>query len=190
MLILWGISYLFLSAKADRYDMPRVSVKVPNIVSEKPSITWEEEVAYFAEKLISAYSLNSYTAHKYSEWILLASLYSGVPELRLASLIQTESSFRDYATSNIGAIGPTQIRPVFWSDWCLVDIKSPEYNILCGGYILMHYYDLCDQNWSCAYRTYNIGPSNFKRGTKFYIDAGTRYMTKIDTHLNMIREII
>ena len=65
------------------------------------------------------------------------------PEL-LASLVLTESSFRKDVVSHVGAIGPAQVRPEYWSGFCgSNDLLDPAENIYCGAQVLSHLMDRC-----------------------------------------------
>lgn len=150
---------------------------------------WSVEVQEFSEKLQSAYDLPLDKANKYSEWILLAKLYSGISEFKLASIIRAESNFREDAVSSVGAIGPMQIRPEIWKDWCSTDINDPYGNIECGSQIYMHYNSHCKKNWDCTLAMYNVGPGNLKKKSRFYKAAKKRYQKKFYSNLAMIRDV-
>lgn len=160
-----------------------------NIEQEYNYITWQEEVRYFAYRLQHAYGINEDKAVKYSEWILLTNLYTGAPEILLAGVIMTESSFRENAISSVGAIGPSQIMPRIWSDFCQLDLEDPYSNVHCSGKILVHYYEYCEKNWVCALKNYNLGPGNLKKKGSYYRNAGLRYTKKIDNHLSMLKQV-
>ena len=85
----------------------------------------------------------------------------------------TESSFRKNVTSPVGAIGPAQVRPDYWSQFCgTADLRDPEENIYCGAQILAHYVERCGDE-ACALSAYNIGPYGAKQ------QAAQRYVAKV-----------
>jgi soluble lytic murein transglycosylase-like protein len=148
--------------------------------------TYAEEVEVFSEQLVSAYGINKTRATKFADWILQSSAYSDVPSLILAGLIMTESSFRYNPVSSVGAIGPGQVRPEIWSEFCQTDLNDPRENIICSGFILHHYYaDFCANDWSCALKTYNVGPTALRKSAKMRA-AGARYLKKIVNHVAWI----
>jgi soluble lytic murein transglycosylase-like protein len=162
-------------------------VNIATKIDMTNEITWEDEVVSFSSMLNKAYGISEDQALKYSEWILLTSLYTGAPEILLAGVIMTESTFRDNAISSVGAIGPGQIIPSIWKDFCSGNLNEPFGNVYCSGEILMHYYDYCENNWSCALKNYNVGPGNLRKNIDYYIKAGDRYTKKINNYLSMLR---
>lgn len=160
-----------------------VTIKVDLNLEPDVVPTYAEEVAVFSGQLVSAYGINEVRAAKFADWILQSSAYADVPTLMLAGLIMTESSFRYNPVSSVGAIGPGQVRPEIWGDFCQADLTDPRENIICSGFILRHYYeDFCDEDWSCALRTYNVGPTGLRSSSKMRA-AATRYLNKIVNHV-------
>lgn len=145
--------------------------------------TYAEEVKVFADQLMAAYGINEVRATKFADWILQSSAYADVPSLMLAGLIMTESSFRYNPVSSVGAIGPGQVRPEIWNNFCQTDLNDPRENIICAGFILRHYYeDFCSDTWECALRTYNVGPTALRRSSEMR-EAAARYLKKIVNHV-------
>ncbi|NLC22251.1 MAG: lytic transglycosylase domain-containing protein [Halomonadaceae bacterium] len=150
--------------------------------SQYPVVTTEEveEPAdeVLADVLIEGFGLDEKKADDFAEWIEEASQLSGVPVEHLSVLIATESSFRYRAESWAGAIGPAQVMPKFWSEFCDSDLYDPRENIICGARVLAHYRESCaDAGWTCAFKKYNVGPSGYRRASSE--GAMDRYMTKI-----------
>lgn len=126
---------------------------------------WEDLVPFFEDGLEREYGER---AKKYAPWILEASAHHGVSPTLLARLIQRESSFRDAPVSKHGAIGPAQIKPRFWKDFCSVhDINTPEGNVYCSAQIISYLERKCG-NIHCALRQYRAG-SRARPGTYSYI---------------------
>lgn len=152
----------------------QVSAETP---SEK--VSREDEIRRLANTLRASYQMGEIRAVKFASWILEAHTKSGVPVGHIAALLATESSFRYQARSHVGAIGPAQVVPRFWSEFCKGSLKEPGANVLCGARVLAHYRKTCP-DWRCAFQKYNVGP----RG---YIDpenaeAIKRYIAKIQSH--------
>ena len=135
-----------------------------------------EAIEVIKVNLMSAYGLDRRRATGFSRWVYEAHVATGVPVVHLVSLIATESSFRVSVKSAAGAVGPAQVIPRFWSDYCSGDLADPQSNILCGARILKLYRERCDA-WDCAFKTYNVGPSNYERSD--YLPAMARYIKKI-----------
>jgi soluble lytic murein transglycosylase-like protein len=103
----------------------------------------------------------------------------------LASLVLTESSFRKNVRSAVGAVGPAQIRPEYWSGFCgIANLHDPAENIYCGAQVLSHLVDRCGDergDEGCALGAYNIG---------FYGEreqAARRYVAKVDRYRDHLR---
>ena len=102
----------------------------------------------------------------------------------IASLISVESSFRKSVVSHRGAVGPAQVKPKHWQDFCgNNDLYDPEQNVYCGAMILSYLIDRCHGEYGCALSAYNVG---------FYGDrwqAGKRYIAKIDRRLDTLQNL-
>ena len=98
-----------LEPVADRLTM---RVETPqSVVSSTP---WNVERDQFAGKLHRGFGIRYETAVEFAGWILEAAKRQRLSPELVASLVLTESSFRKYVTSSVGAIGPAQIRIEFW----------------------------------------------------------------------------
>jgi len=149
---------------------------------------WNEEVASFAKRLHKALGVQRATAAEFSGWILEAAKRQGLSPELLASVVFTESSFRKDVTSDMGAIGPAQVKP-YWSMFCgNADLSDPAENISCGAQILAHYRDLCGGE-QCALSAYNVGLKN-QQDDGYYQEAGLRYARTIDRHVSRLGKTV
>lgn len=145
-----------------------------------PRPSWDEEVSGFAARLEDAFGVRGARAEDFSAWILEASDRQRLPPELVASLIATESSFRTRVRSWAGAVGPAQVKPRLWRDFCGgADLADPEHNVYCGAQILAHYMDRCG-DFDCALRLYNVGPSNLRK--PHFERASDRYLAKVEDH--------
>jgi len=137
------------------------------------------------DSLEGVFKLNREKAGQFARWIHEAEEATGVPPELMAALIATESSFRYTAQSWVGAVGPTQVRPQFWQDFCGGDLLDPRNNVICGAKVLMHYRGSCP-DWSCAFKKYNVGPTGYHQES--FLPAMERYIAKIRFHLSQLGE--
>ena len=174
------LSGLFIST-SHKTDPELATLNIPISVS-RPS--FEEEVLPLANQISSAFGIDQAKAIEFGGWILEASDRQDLSTELLASLIFTESSFRKYASSSVGAIGPAQVRPDLWGDFCGgVDLYDPEQNIYCGAQVLRHFYERCDDDFDCALSAYNVGLN----GTNKF--AANRYLRKVDLHIRQLTSV-
>jgi soluble lytic murein transglycosylase-like protein len=149
---------------------------------------WNDEVSQFAQRLHKAFGIRRATATEFSGWILEASTRQGLSPELLASVVFIESSFRKEVTSDMGAIGPAQVKP-YWDRFCgSANLADPAENIYCGAQILAHYRDLCGSE-QCALSAYNVGMKN-QREDAYYQDLGMRYARAIDRHVSRFPKTI
>lgn len=158
----------------------RLAISTPEIQTLN---AWQQDVEAFGNRVSSALGVRLSTAVEFAPWLLEASVrHEFQPEL-LASLVLTESSFRKDVRSFHGAIGPAQVRPEFWSDFCGSDqLWAPDENIYCGAQVLNYYRQRCGAE-ACALKAYNIG----YYGTRE--QAGRRYVAKVDGHLDAFENL-
>jgi len=143
---------------------------------------WNDEVSGFAKRLHKALGIRKATATEFSGWILEASKRQGLSPELLASVVFIESSFRKDVTSDMGAIGPAQVKP-YWGLFCgSVNLADPAENIYCGAQILAHYRDLCGSE-QCALSAYNVGLKN-QQDDVYFQELGLRYARAIDRHVS------
>jgi hypothetical protein len=141
---------------------------------------WTEEVAVFARRLEEVFGLDGRHAFDFADWIMEASARQQMPPELIAGLIYTESSFRKRARSWAGAIGPAQVKPIFWREFCGGgDLTDPEHNVYCGAQVLAHYMSQCGE-FECALQLYNVGPGNMRK--PYYQRASHRYLAKVESH--------
>ncbi len=143
---------------------------------------WIVETEEFATRLESAFGLSQPVAGEYARWILEASTRQDLDPNLLAGLVHAESTFRKSARSHVGALGPTQVRPEYWAQFCgHPNLRDPEQNILCGAQVLAHLRDLCGDE-ACAVKAYNVGLGSTGGA------AAQRYLRKIDRRRSLMAE--
>lgn len=163
-----------LAATAGPVQQP---LELPQVNARPP---WTEEVAVFADRLGDVFGIDDGNARDFAGWIMEASARQQMPPELIAGLIYTESSFHKRARSWAGAIGPAQVKPVFWHEFCGGgDLADPEHNVYCGAQILAHYMSQCGE-FECAIRLYNVGPGNMRK--PYYQRASHRYLAKVESH--------
>lgn len=159
--------------------VPPVVKALPLPASDPAPALGSYHVDEFAVLLERIFGLDSARALTFSDWILEASTRQQLPPEILASLVYTESSFRKRVVSWAGAIGPAQVMPQYWEDFCGgVDLLDPEHNIYCGAQVLAYYKSQCG-DLECALRLYNVGPANLRRPS--YQQASSRYLARIES---------
>lgn len=156
----------------------RISFALP--APTHTQMPWNSEVDAFGHKVARAFGVRRSTATEFAGWILEASKRQDLEPELLASLVLTESSFRKDVRSNVGAVGPAQVRPEYWSRFCgSSNLHDPAENIYCGAQVLSHLKDRCGDE-GCALEAYNVG---------FYGQrpkAARRYVTKIDRYRDQL----
>lgn len=160
------------SLPADRPDHAQ-------LIAQKQS----KEKRTIREKLRNVFKLSTERAERFANWIHEAKEVSGVPAELITALVATESSFRYEAESWAGAVGPAQVMPRYWQEFCGGDLLDPGHNIVCGARVLAHYRESCE-DWSCAFMKYNVGPTGYHKPASR--DAMDRYISKIRLHLAAI----
>lgn len=133
-------------------------------------------VRRLADYISSTYKINLDT----SELIVLdtykESINNGLEPLLMLSLIGTESSYRKDSVSVVGAIGLTQVYPIFHSNKIdklkkqNLDLWSIKGNIKVGSSIFKEYIDLSNGNIANALQRYNgsLGDNTFKYSNKVF----------------------
>ena len=160
------------------YPSREAVVSMPFPKPALPSQSWQERVDGFGLRVHKGLGVPYAKATEFAHWILEAAERQQLAPELVASLVFTESSFRKVAYSAAGAVGPTQIKPQYWAEFCGVDdLHDPEQNIYCGAQILAHLQDRCG-GLQCALAHYNLGV-NWRSNQ----EAGLRYLSKIDRHL-------
>lgn len=167
----------------DRAPVPVVKpIELPVFELRTPA----ESVAAFGARLEQVFGLSEQRAELFADWILEASTRHDLEPEVLASLIYTESSFRKQVSSWAGAIGPAQVKPQYWRDFCGgLELTDPEHNVYCGAQVLAYYRERCG-DLECALRLYNVGPGNLRLPQ--YQKASTRYLVRIQTHRSLFED--
>lgn len=144
----------------------------------------QNEVAHFGSRVSDAFGIQDSVATEFADWILEASERQGITPELIASLVVTESSFRKTAQSHVGAIGPAQVRPEYWGDFCGArgQLHDPEQNVYCGAQVLSHMLERCEGDMSCALAAYNVGPYAQDHRN----EAADRYVRKVDGYLTTL----
>ncbi|MFU8815737.1 MAG: transglycosylase SLT domain-containing protein [Pseudomonadales bacterium] len=146
------------------------------------TMPWQSQVEALGYKVSQAFGVHPSTANEFANWILEASERQQLEPELLASLVHTESTFRKEALSSVGAVGPAQVRPVYWASFCgSENLLDPAENIYCGAQVLSHLRDLCGDD-RCALHAYNVGINSQRE------QAGRRYLAKIDRARDQLRE--
>ena len=148
-----------------------------------PSVPWEQRVAAFGGKLSEAFGVAPGRAFEFAGWILEAAERQRLDAELIASLVQVESGFRKYVRSHVGAIGPAQVRPRYWSTFCGGDdLTDPANNVYCGAQVLSHLKEMCGGG-ECALAAYNVGSNSTQE------QAARRFVSKIDYHLLQLKTL-
>ncbi len=160
-----------------KVEVARGSVAV--VAFPKPALNsqpWDARVAAFGLRLHGAFAVPVAEAEEFAGWILEAADRQNLTPELIAGLVFTESSFRKFARSQAGAIGPAQVKPHYWREFCGADdLLDPEQNIHCGAQILAYLEDRCG-GLECALSLYNIGVNSQRK------QAGLRYVSKVGRH--------
>ena len=171
----------FFTSDSHKTEPELIALQIPISLSRQ---SFEQEVSPLANQISVAFGIDQEKAMEFGGWILEASDRQNLPTELLASLIFTESSFRKHVSSSVGAIGPAQVRPDLWSDFCGgTDLYDPEQNIYCGAQVLRHFYERCEDNFDCALSAYNVGLN----GTNKF--AANRYLRKVDLHIRQLTAV-
>ena len=176
-------SATFVRANEGARDV--VDLAVP---ARPADLGWDAERRAFAARLQRGYGIEQDAAVEFAGWILEASVRQDLEPELLASVVMVESSFRKEARSITGAVGPAQVRPDLWWQFCGGDLYDPEQNLYCGAHILGYYRDVCALTNTesltlaeeCALRAYNVGFGN--RNNVYFLEAASRYLDKIDRY--------
>ena len=153
------------------------TLQLPNIITTPTNKTLTNQ---FSERLVKGFGVKPEVASEFSGWILEASERQKIHPDILASLLITESSFRKHVVSHVGAVGPAQVRPEYWSEYCGMTealLSDPEANVHCGAMVLAYFKDRCLGSLQCALRAYNVGLHSQR------IKAAQRYLNKIKKYL-------
>jgi soluble lytic murein transglycosylase-like protein len=166
----WTVTYVIAPQGYEPYALAK-PVLVHRVIRQA-------EVDKFGDQVSAAFGIKETVAAEFADWIIEASERQDIAPELLASLVLTESSFRKQARSNVGAVGPAQVRPDYWGSFCGADdLNDPEQNIYCGAQILGYLLERCSGERACALAAYNVGPYADRAG-----GAAKRYVSKIDRY--------
>ena len=174
---LWAAVTVALLVGSGREAVKTFPMAKPVHVSQ----SWEQRQEAFGWRVHEAFGIPLDRAIEFADWILeAADRQQLAPEL-IASLVFTESSFRKQVRSHTGAIGPAQVKPGYWADFCGVrDLWDPEQNIHCGAQVLAHLQERCG-TLACALASYNVGFNARQRQSGLrYVSRVERYRSKLD----------
>jgi soluble lytic murein transglycosylase-like protein len=130
----------------------RIAFAIP--AAPDPGQPWGSTVDAFARKVSLAFGVRRSEASEFAGWILEASERQDLDPDLLASLVQTESTFNRNARGLRGAVGPAQVKPRLWSQFCgTSNLVDPAENIYCGAQVLSHLRDECGGE-HCALQAY------------------------------------
>lgn len=173
-----GLSLSAQSQLAQHGPVRRQTLTLPKLGSK----THDQQAQEFASRLVAGFGLRPSVALEFADWILEAAERQHLQPDLVASLVFAESSFRKSVQSHVGAVGPAQVRPNYWSEFCgRTDLTDPEQNIYCGTQVLGYLLERCAGDQTCALAAYNIGINSKRRA------AGLRYVAKIDRNMAQLR---
>lgn len=154
----------------------------------------DEGVVQLKELIEDLFRRDSQTALEFSQWIFAASNDASIEPLLLTSIIATESSFRKEAISDKGAVGPSQIMPEYWRDFCdvLNFEEDPRDNIFCAARILARLEAKCEDvldsdDERCVVKSYYMGYPSFIAGKN--LPSAVRYYEKVQNYKNQFASI-
>ena len=177
-----------IDAGSDVLNVQQDGITSKTIVIAKPvqgRTPYPAQVSLFGQRMSLGFGIDQGLANEFSAWILEAAERQKLSPELIASLVLTESSFRKYVVSHVGAVGPTQVRPDYWASFCgATNLKDPEQNVYCGAQVLRHLVDRCTGNFNCALSAYNVG-FNTTPGP-----AAARYIAKIDLHMDWLENAL
>jgi len=152
------------------------------------------EVVQLKELIEALLRRDFQTALEFSQWIFDASYDASIEPLLLTSIIATESSFRKEAVSDKGAVGPSQIMPKYWRDFCdaLNFEEDPRDNIFCAARILAKLEVECEnvletEDEQCVVKSYYMGYPSFIAGKQ--LPSAVRYYKKVQDYKNQFASI-
>jgi soluble lytic murein transglycosylase-like protein len=178
-LCLLGTAVVQVAAVSDAVreskDPRRVAILAPVMVqprAESVNSLWAKQAtAREASRLAEKYRLEGYRiSGDLAESITEAALANGI-DLDIAfGLVRAESSFRNTATSPVGAVGLTQLMPST-ARWIEPGVsrsalRDPETNLKVGFKYLRYLLEKYDGNENLALLAYNRGPGTVDRALK------------------------
>jgi soluble lytic murein transglycosylase-like protein len=144
------------------------SMQVAPVVVRAPQRVAQAHASAEADRLADEYRARGYSiSDKLAELIYSTAVEHDIsPEIAFG-LVKTESEFKDYATSHVGAIGLTQLMlPTarwFKRDATENDLRDSETNLEIGFRYLGELIDRYDGNVNLALTAYNRGTGTVDR---------------------------
>lgn len=129
----------------------------------EPVITIEEKIVY---RLMTEYKKDSVEAKWWADQIMRASTnYKDVSPREIMTLLEVESTFSKNPKGNRN-VGPMQVNKGVWLGKTKYNLYKPDQNIQLGTEIFQEYKRGCKGKLECAFKTYNVGPGDYKRKNK------------------------
>lgn len=150
--------------------LERVTV-TPSIGPGVSGLWAERMVEKESQRLAAKYRAEGYRVPtELARTISEAAVENGIdPEIAFG-LVRAESSFRNAATSSVGAVGLTQLMPstAHWMEPGITrsELRDPETNVRVGFKYLRYLIDKYDGNARLALIAYNRGPGTVDRALK------------------------
>lgn len=154
---------------------PTAVVKLePAVVEPDPALqaAWlEKAMAREAEKLAAAYRADGFeVSPQLAAQIGEAAAEFDIEPAVAFGLVKAESSFRNQATSRVGAVGLTQLMPntARWIEPGVTrsELRNPETNLRVGFKYLRYLIDKYEGDEKLALLAYNRGPGTVDRALK------------------------
>lgn len=171
-------------------EMPTVSTVLPpvtvrQISLESPAAAFQKPAADAkAKALAGKYKQKGYpVTERLARSIVDAALEHGIEPEMAFGLVRAESSFRNGATSHVGAVGLTQLMPrtARWLEpgVSVRDLRDPDTNLRIGMRYLRQLIDKYDGNERLALLAYNRGPGTVDRVLKRGGNPNNGYVEKV-----------
>ena len=188
-LIVGVVSATFVRAGNDARDV--IALAVPDVPLR---LGWDRERRAFAARLTRGYGIQDDDAVEFAGWILEASVRQELEPELLASLVMTESSFRqgrplDHGRGGTGPGSTGSLAPVLRcrpkrprAEPVLRSVDSGLLPRCLRPRKPIH----PPSAEECALRAYNVGFRN--RNNVYFVDAAKRYLAKIDRYREPLSE--
>jgi soluble lytic murein transglycosylase-like protein len=154
------------------FELSPVTVSEPNLLESEIAEAWRvRAVERESERLLAEYRSRGYRltptlAHQISE----AAVEQGIEPALAFGLVRAESSFRNQATSRVGAVGLTQLMPrtASWMEPGVTraQLRDPETNLRIGMRYLRYLLDKYEGDETLALTAYNRGPGTVDRALR------------------------
>ena len=143
----------------------------PTAMQVEPVVVTMVEAEPVAERLTAEYRAQGYNLSlDLAEEIHEAATDHGIDPEVAFGLVRAESSFRNAATSTVGAVGLTQLMPATarWLEPGITrsDLRDPETNLRIGFMYLRQLIDKYEGDVNLALVAYNRGPGTVDKALK------------------------